>query len=412
MDEFVKVPEVVAAAKNCLTRTDDLLNLCIAVQQIPAPSLDETRRAEWIAQQFRDLGLADVKLDEARNVYGRIPGQTSEMALVVSAHSDTVFGLETDLTVKRDEAAGRVYGPGLGDNSTGVAALLMLAETLMGLPKPPVDIRLVANSGEEGIGDLIGMRAAMDALQSSVRASIVLEGMGLGRIVHRALGSRRYRIAVSAPGGHSWSDFGSASALHTLVQLAAELTHLRASESPRASFNIGRLQGGTSVNTIAQDAWLELDLRGETQEVLKDLIGQTLAIIARYQGPKWEQARRDRDRDGHRRPALRRYRGRSSAGPGRADRVVGGGLCREARSADQQHGLEHPVESRHTVRVCRRHRRRQRPSSTGVDSDRAAGPGPGARGLIDLVGCGVVGARRSGIDRTTDFVGVGQALSE
>jgi len=289
MDEFVKVPEVVAAARACLARTAELLDLCIAVQQIPAPSLDESRRADWIEQRFRRLGLADVRQDAARNVYGRIPGQVSETALLVTAHSDTVFGLETDLTVTRDDVAGRVYGPGLGDNSTGVAALLMLAEILMGLPKPPVDIRLVANSGEEGIGDLIGMRTAMDALQTVARASIVIEGMGLGRIVHRALGSRRYRIAVTAPGGHSWSDFGVASALHTLVQLAAELTNLRASETPRASFNIGRLKGGTSVNTIAQEAWLELDLRGETQDVLQDLIGQTQAIIARYQGAKWGQ---------------------------------------------------------------------------------------------------------------------------
>ncbi len=289
MEEFVKVPEVVAAARACLARTDELLDLCIAVQQIPAPSLDESRRAAWIAQRFRDLGLADVRQDAAHNVYGCVPGQVSDAALLVSAHSDTVFGLETDLTVTRDESAGRVYGPGLGDNSTGVAALLMLAEVLMTLPKPPVDIRLVANSGEEGIGDLIGMRTAMDALQTTVRASIVFEGMGLGRIVHRALGSRRYRIAVSAPGGHSWSDFGVASALHTLVQLAAELTHLRAAETPRSSFNIGRMKGGTSVNSIAQDAWLELDLRGETQDVLQDLVAQTQMIIARYQGPKWTQ---------------------------------------------------------------------------------------------------------------------------
>ena len=289
MEELAKYPEVVAAARGCLARGGELLDLCIAVQQIPAPSLHEARRAQWIEQRLAALGLADKSQDAVHNVYARVPGRMREPALLVSAHSDTVFGAETDLTVKRDDETGRIYGPGLGDNSTGVAALILLAEILTGLPTPPVDIWLVANTGEEGIGDLRGMRSAVDALQPNVAASIVIEGMGLGRIVHRALGSRRYRISVNAPGGHSWSDFGVASALHTLVALAAELTQLRTADSPRSSFNIGRVAGGTSVNTIAQDAWLELDLRGETQAALHDLIGQTQAIIARYQGARWEQ---------------------------------------------------------------------------------------------------------------------------
>jgi di/tripeptidase len=113
--------------------------------------------------------------------------------------------------------------------------------------------------------------------------------MGLGRIVHRALGSRRYRISVSAPGGHSWSDFGSASALHVLVQIAADLSRLRTTDSPRTTFNIGRLEGGTSVNSIAQHAWLELDLRSEETFALQGVIDQVLEIVARYQTPKMER---------------------------------------------------------------------------------------------------------------------------
>jgi acetylornithine deacetylase/succinyl-diaminopimelate desuccinylase-like protein len=289
MEALAKYPEVVAAAQGCQSRGPELLELCIAVQQVAAPTLHEERRAAWIEGRLADLGLAEVRQDEAHNVYACVPGRTRTRSLLVSAHSDTVFGPDTDLTIKRDEETGRVYGPGLGDNSTGVAAIILLAEVLAGLPTPPVDIWLLANTGEEGIGDLRGMRAAVDALQPHVAASIVIEGMGLGRIVHRALGSRRYRISVSAPGGHSWSDFGTASAIHTLVMLAAELTQLRTSETPRSTFNIGRLAGGTSVNTIAQDAWLELDLRAETQPVLHDLVGQAQAIIAHYQGARWEQ---------------------------------------------------------------------------------------------------------------------------
>jgi tripeptide aminopeptidase len=156
------------------------------------------------------------------------------------------------------------------------------------LPKPPVDIWFVANSQEEGTGDLRGMRAAIDDLQDRIGACVVLEGMGLGRIVHRALGSRRYRIRVSAPGGHSWSDFGAASALHVISQLAADLTRMRPPETPRTSFNIGRMEGGTSVNTIAQHSWLELDLRSEEPDSLGWIVDQAMEIVTRYQSPRWQ----------------------------------------------------------------------------------------------------------------------------
>lgn len=282
-------PEVKAAVAGYADRVAELSELAIAIQQIPAPTGDEAARAAWIAARWQAAGLADVSTDEVANVYARIPGRSTQRALLLSAHTDTVFGHDVDLTVRRDETGGRIYGPGIGDNSTGVAALLMLADDLRRLPAPPVDIWLVANSREEGLGDLVGMRAAVDRLQAQLGAVLVIEGMGLGRIVHRGLGSRRYRIAVDAPGGHSWSDFGAASALHTLVLLAAELTRLRPPESPRTTFNIGRLMGGTSVNTIAQHAWLELDLRSEETAALARMVEQVSAIVASYQAPKWQR---------------------------------------------------------------------------------------------------------------------------
>jgi acetylornithine deacetylase/succinyl-diaminopimelate desuccinylase-like protein len=261
----------------------------VAIQQIPAPTGQEGQRAAWVEGRLRSLGLAEVEQDSLFNVYGCVRGRGHGPAALVTAHTDTVFAAGTDLSVTHDEGNGRIYGPGIGDNSTGVAALVALAEVLCQLPPPPATIWLVANSGEEGQGDLRGMRAVMDRLQPEIGAALVIEGMGLGRIVHRALGSRRYRISAHAPGGHSWSDFGSASALHVLVQLAAELARLRVPETPRTTFNIGRLEGGTSVNTIAQHAWLELDLRSEETAALQDAINQALAIVSRYQAPKWTQ---------------------------------------------------------------------------------------------------------------------------
>lgn len=288
MQALANYPAVLRAAQQMDQTAAALVDLCIAIQQIPAPTGEEQARAAWVRDQMDQLGLVDVVVDpELHNVYGRRPGEAAGPALLVSAHTDTVFGFDTDLSVTRDPDQGRVYGPGMGDNAMGVAALLGLAQTLCQLPPPPVDIWLAANSREEGLGDLGGMRGLVDDLAGKVGACVVIEGMGLGRVVHRGLGSRRYRVHVEAPGGHSWSDFGTASAVHVLVQLAADLTHLRPPDEPRTTFNIGRLEGGTSVNTIAQSGWLELDLRSEDTAMLARLIDETKRIVANYQTSRW-----------------------------------------------------------------------------------------------------------------------------
>ncbi len=289
MDGLEKFPAVMAAAKAYDKQCQWLADLCVQIQQIAAPTDAEQARAAWIATYFQELNLQDVHVDEIANVFARVPGEQRSPALLVSAHTDTVFPLETDLSVHVDKQKGYIYGPGIGDNSAGVAALLALAKTTSELPKPPTDIWLVANSGEEGLGDLRGMRAACDRLQDRVGAAIVLEGMGLRRVVHRALGSRRFRISVKAPGGHSWSDFGTASAVHVLTRLAAELTLLQPPNQPRTTFNIGRIEGGTSVNTIAQEAALELDLRSEDQATLTAIVEETQAIVRRYQSTTWQK---------------------------------------------------------------------------------------------------------------------------
>jgi len=267
-----------------------LLELSLQIQQRPAPTGDEAERAQWIGAYLRSAGFESVAIDDLGNVFVCVRGVRPQPALVVTAHTDTVFPAGADLSIRHDDGLQRIYGPGLGDNSVGVAALLWLAEQLRTLPPPPVDIWLVANTGEEGNGNLRGMRAAMDRLHAVAGACIVLEGMGLSRIVHRALGSRRFRIAVKAPGGHSWSDFGAASAVHVLVQLAADLSRLQPPAVPRTTFNIGVIAGGTSVNTIAQHASLELDLRSEDAATLTGLVAQVHHIVARYQTSRWQQA--------------------------------------------------------------------------------------------------------------------------
>lgn len=289
IDNSVEVAAIQEVAQRWAAPASGLLELCIKIQQIPAPTGEEAERARWVGKQMAAMGLQEIVHDAAsNNVYGCWHGTQRHAALLISAHTDTVFGMETDLTVRHDPQHARVYGPGIGDNSLGVAALLELVAATTQLPTPPVDIWFAANSQEEGLGDLRGMRAVVDDLEDRIGACIVVEGMGLGRVVHRALGSRRYRISVNAPGGHSWSDFGSASALHVIAQLAADLTKLHPPETPRTSFNIGRMKGGTSVNTIAQSAWLELDLRSEEPESLTWIVDRALEIVHRYQTPRWQ----------------------------------------------------------------------------------------------------------------------------
>jgi tripeptide aminopeptidase len=256
-----------------------VLETAIAIQQIPAPTFDERARGVYVAKRMRALGLADVQIDAVGNVYGRRDGAAGGPALLIAAHLDTVFPTGTDLTVRRDGA--RVYGPGLGDNSMGVAALLHLAQALQQHNiAHPGDIWFVANVGEEGLGDLRGMRAAVDRLQGQIAAAIALEGCGPDRIIHAGLGVRRYRISAAAAGGHSWADFGAPSAIHALVRLAAGLSRIEAPTEPRSTFNIGVIEGGSSVNTIAQHAALLLDLRSTTSNGLGQLIGQVDQALA------------------------------------------------------------------------------------------------------------------------------------
>ena len=283
LDRLPEFASIRAAAEKIAGEGERLAALCVEIQQIPAPTGAEEKRAEWVEERFRSLGLADIDRDDALNVYARIPGRQARPALLVSAHTDTVFPASTDLAVRVDPSTGRIAGPSIGDNSAGLAGLMVLAEVLAGIETPPVDIWLVANSNEEGLGDLKGIRAAVDRLQDRLGAVLVLEGMGVGRLVHAGLGVRRYRIHASAPGGHSWGDFGSASAIHCLAALVTDITRLNLPQQPRTTFNVGKFSGGTSVNTIAQHASLELDLRSVAPETLAQLDEQVQRLVQRHQ---------------------------------------------------------------------------------------------------------------------------------
>lgn len=257
-----------------------VLDLAVAIQQIPAPPFGEAQRGAFVRERFLVEGLQEVTIDDIGNVYGRFPGQGKIRPVVVSAHLDTVFPYGTDLQVQRE--ADKVFGPGIGDNSLGLAGLFGLLWALRQKSRQealPGDVWLVANVGEEGLGDLRGMRAVVDRFGEGVCAYVILEGMALGQIYHRGLGVQRYRITVSTSGGHSWVDYGKPSAIHELGNLVARLTALPVPAQPRSSLNIGVIAGGTSINTIAAEAHLELDLRSENSLALNQMVRQVEALV-------------------------------------------------------------------------------------------------------------------------------------
>lgn len=253
----------------------------VEIQQIAAPTFEEMQRAEFVRDSFMTEGLSDVSIDEVGNVFGRwtmADERPNSKPLIVSAHLDTVFPHTTDLAVKRED--GKIFGPGIGDNSMGVAALFGLLWILREQEFQPVgDIWFVANIGEEGLGDLRGMKAVVERFGGDVRAYLVLEGLALGHVYHRAVGVKRYRLTAKTTGGHSWSDYGKPSAIHELAKLVVQLTSLELPTHPRTTMNVGKISGGTSVNVIASEAMLDLDLRSEGQDALTDLIWRVEHLI-------------------------------------------------------------------------------------------------------------------------------------
>ncbi len=270
------------------TPSTKLIDLAVEIQQIAAPTFAEGQRGEFVRGFFEKENLKDVSMDSLGNVYARLPGkQKKSKPLIVSAHLDTVFPMSVNLAAKKE--TGKIIAPGIGDNSLGVAALFgilwMLRERKAELKH---DVWFVANVGEEGLGDLRGMRGVVERFNTDVICYLVLEGLALGHVYHRAVGVRRYRIAAKTAGGHSWSDYGKPSAVHELAALVAQLTALPLPREPRTTMNVGTISGGTGINVLAAESKCDLDLRSEDPAALATLIRQAedLIVNANREGVK------------------------------------------------------------------------------------------------------------------------------
>jgi tripeptide aminopeptidase len=272
--------EAVRAAADAVT--PDVLELTALISAVPSPTGEETAKSLLVERLFATAGLTterDAIGDVVGVIPGRPPSQAGSSRLVVAAHIDTVFPIGTPLEVRR--SAERLSGPGVGDNSVAVAAAIKLADLLrIAGEVPAVDVLLTGNVGEEGLGNLRGIREVL-AARSDIGAVVALEGHNLGRVTHVAVGSKRFRITVKGPGGHSWGDFGRPNAIHGLSKLVAELDAIPLPRSPKTTLNVGMISGGVSVNTIAPEASCLLDLRSIDESALRRLSDRVTRLVDR-----------------------------------------------------------------------------------------------------------------------------------
>ncbi len=245
----------------------------IELTEIPAPPFAEERRATRFAEMLRAAGLEEVSLDEVGNAIGRRPGSSGNRVIAYTAHLDTVFPSETDVTVRYQGE--RMYAPGIGDNTRGLVTLLTVLRAMehAGI-ETEADILFIGNVGEEGLGDLRGMKHLFRQGAPGIDAMIAVDGGESSRIVFGGVGSHRYRVTYRGPGGHSWGAFGMANPHHAIgraIALFDQQALAVTREGPKTSYNIGRTGGGTSINSIPFESWMEVDMRSGSQQKLDEI---------------------------------------------------------------------------------------------------------------------------------------------
>ena len=268
-DSIADQPQVRSALDWLEKNLDWVTDQQVCLTEIPAPSFQEAERAEAVKALLIAQGLA-VHTDKMGNVIGELHGARDMEVVLLAAHLDTVFPAGTDVKVKREP--GRLIAPGISDNGSGLAGMLAVARAIHESKiKPGRTILFAANVGEEGEGNLRGMRALIDAYRSRICAVIVLDGSGIDHVTTKALASRRLEVVITGPGGHSWSDFGMPNPINALVRGSVRFINTKVPASPRSTFNLGQVEGGTSVNSIPYHATLKVDLRSENEDEIARL---------------------------------------------------------------------------------------------------------------------------------------------
>jgi tripeptide aminopeptidase len=268
--QLMKRPEVKAALEAVRQNEPEAIDRQIRLCEIPAPPFHETARGQEVQRLFQQLGLKDVRMDKAGNVIGVRPGKAAHPNLVFAAHLDTVFPEGTNVKVTRDGDV--LKGPGIGDDCRGLALMLAVIRSLdAGHVETPGTITFVADVGEEGLGDLRGMKELFGAtLKGQIDKFISVDGTGLGT-TNIGVGSNRYRVTFKGPGGHSYGSFGMANPIQAMGRAIAKIDAFQVPALPKTTFNVGRVGGGTSVNAIPFEGWMEVDLRSADTAALGTL---------------------------------------------------------------------------------------------------------------------------------------------
>ncbi len=266
-------PRVGAALEHVVSIEPRSRRDLVELTEIPAPPFKEDRRAARFAELLREAGLADVAIDEVGNAIGRRPGRSGERTIAYSAHLDTVFPEGTDVTVRFD--GDRLNAPGIGDNTRGLVVVLGVLRALehAGI-RTEADLLFIGNVGEEGLGDLRGVKHLFRDGAPRIDTLIAVDGGETDRIVFGGVGSHRYRITFRGPGGHSWGAFGKANPHHALgraIALFDQNAPTVTTTGEKTSYNIGRVGGGTSINSIPFESWMEVDMRSGSQAKLDEI---------------------------------------------------------------------------------------------------------------------------------------------
>lgn len=273
MKALTSSPKVKSALDFVVTMAAQSRSDLIELTEIPAPPFKEEVRAAHFANMLREAGLSDVTIDGAGNVIGRRPGRSGDKLVAYAAHLDTVFPEGTDVTVKFE--GDKMVAPGIGDNTRGLVTLLEVIKAMehAGI-ETEADLLFVGNVGEEGLGDLRGVKYLFRDGAEKIDTFIAVDGGNASRIVYGGVGSHRYRVTFHGPGGHSWGAFGLANPHHALgraIALFDENAPAVTSVGEKTSYNIGRIGGGTSINSIPFEAWMEVDMRSGSQSKLDDI---------------------------------------------------------------------------------------------------------------------------------------------
>ena len=258
--ELLKDPAVKAAVEAAKANEAQTIEDQIRFCEMPAPSFKEEVRGQELKRVFQQMGLQDVRVDKVGNVLGEYPGAAPRPHMVLAAHLDTVFPEGTDVKVKRE--GNLLKGPGIGDDCRGLAVLVeIVREMKKAKVQTPGSITFVANVGEEGLGDLRGVKELFQVtLKDQIDRFVSIDGTGV-HVTNVAVGSHRYRVTFKGPGGHSFGAFGLANPIGAMGRAIAKINEMQVPKQPKTTFNVGRVGGGTSVNSIPFEGWMEVDMR-------------------------------------------------------------------------------------------------------------------------------------------------------